>query len=218
MVFETTSQTTGPGYVDRLSLLWSLHTKQAFSLLPLCAFYVNRHPRGQHVLGHLLFCSLESPTWPTNTLTSLVSQRNGSKTILFFYQNIVFSRAKWGEKPLQCQGQLSKQHISFHKAHDLTWPVLPATWSRPNLQLYPLLPRRASFSIAPVMSFFHRMCHGVLICLCVFNNLTEPSVPIYRPNIQLQQCLVVPWLRALMPLWTCSWWQHSRTEPCTTAC
>lgn len=147
VVFETTSQTTGPGYVDRRSLLWSLHTKQAFSLLPLCAFCVNRHPRGQHVLGHLLFCSLESPTWPTNTLTSLVSQRNfHSKTILFFYQNIVFSRTKWGEKPSQCQGQLSKQQlVSINGKVELarvnrSWPHLTCPPSNMVKAKSPTLP------------------------------------------------------------------------------
>lgn len=74
-------------------------------------------------------------------------------------------------------------------------PPSPATRSRPNLRLYSLVPRRADL-LAPVMSFFHEMCHGAPIRLCLFNDLTEPSVPIYRPNIQLPQCLVVPRLRA----------------------
>lgn len=102
------------------------------------------------------------------------------------------------------QDQPSKQHICFHKwkvkatSINCSWPHLPppATRSRPNLRFYSLLPRRVYLLLAPAMSFFRRMCHGAPIRLCLFNDLTEPSVPIYRPNIQLRQCLVVPRLPA----------------------
>lgn len=43
------------------------------------------------------------------------------------------------------------------------------------------------------------------IRLCEFNNITEPSVPIYRPNIQLQQCLVVPRHGAMSQAAQCRW-------------
>lgn len=55
----------------------SIQTSRFF-VLPECAMCSNRHTCGQHVLGHLFSWPdlHNSPTWPTNTLTSLGYQRN----------------------------------------------------------------------------------------------------------------------------------------------